>query len=92
MPRKSSVWFREEDGWFYTTIRRKQLKLSKDKKEAETAFHALMATADEPEEQGGARPTFRRPADDFLEFSKGDNPEKTFQTHRIFLQSFCDHV
>ncbi len=30
MPRKSSVWFREEDQCYYTTIRRKQIRLSTD--------------------------------------------------------------
>lgn len=43
MPRKPSIWFREQTGWYMTTHRGEQVKLSRDKKEAEKAFHSLLA-------------------------------------------------
>jgi hypothetical protein len=43
MPRKSSVWYREEDGWYYTTIKREQVRLSQDETEAQAEFDRLMA-------------------------------------------------
>ena len=49
MSRKPSVWFREQDGWFYTTSKGKQIKLSQNEKDAEREFHALLAKrTDEP--------------------------------------------
>jgi integrase len=89
MGRPAKVWKRKADGWWCCTIGGKKVRLSQDKKEAEKQFHAMKATE---AEESGPRPTFRRVADDFLSFSKGENPDKTFQTHRTFLQSFCDHI
>ena len=90
MARKPTVWFREEDDWFYTTRHGKQVKLSQDKAEARKASHTLMATEEVADK--GRRPTVARPADEFLEHSKGENEEKTWLSHRRFLQPFCDSV
>src|SRR5436189_38292 len=38
-----------------TTFRGGQVKLSQDRKEAEKAFHSLLAQEDPPEEKGGLR-------------------------------------
>ena len=89
MARPPSVWFREEDGYYYTTRNRKQIKLSQDKAEATRAFHALMAAGVAPDNR---RPTVARLADEFLEQSKAENEPGTYETHRRFLQSFCDHA
>jgi hypothetical protein len=58
MARKPSVWFREQTGWYTTTIGGEQVKLSKDKKEAETAFHELLAGRTR-EEGEGPRPSLK---------------------------------
>ena len=54
MPRKSSIWFREQTGWYMTTYRGKQVKLSRDAKEAE---RAARAAAKEVHELRGAAAT-----------------------------------
>ena len=43
MARAPSVWFREHDRNFYTTLGGRKIKLGTDKKEADRRFHALMA-------------------------------------------------
>lgn len=67
MARTARIWFRKATGWYMTTHRGQQIKLSKDKAEATKAFHTLMASAaDEPtEEKTGVRPAFRKIADLF---------------------------
>lgn len=92
MARKPSVWFREQTGWYMTTIRGEQVKLSRDKEEAERAFHALMAKEDPEPKKGGAFPTFRKVADLFLADSKANKKPTTYRMHLYYLQSFCDHV
>lgn len=69
MARTARIWFRKATGWYMTTHRGQQIKLSKDKVEATKAFHTLMASAaDEPtEEKTGVRPAFRKIADLFLD-------------------------
>jgi integrase len=107
MPRKPGVWFREQDGWFYTTFRGEQTKLAQAlpnkkgviteaakrdaRKEADKAFHALHAQ--EPGgEAGGFRPSFRNLADQYLTSTQQTKSAKTYEHQRYFLQSFCDHV
>ena len=69
----------------------RQIKLGKDRKEADRQFHALMAARrDEVREVN--RPTFRAVADEFLAHSQATNEPGTFETHRRFLQSFCIQV
>jgi integrase len=91
MPRKPGVWLREQDGWYYTTFRGDQVKLSKDAREAERAFHALHAQEHDAEAKG-FRPTFRRLADQYLTFTQQTKSGKTYEHQKHFLQSFCDHV
>jgi hypothetical protein len=91
MPRQPTIWFREQDGWYYTTLNGVQTKLSKDPHEAEKAFHTLLAQ--EPDEQRkGYRPSFRKLADEYLEFTRRTKSVKTYEHQRDFLQSFCGHV
>src|SRR5262249_52123011 len=65
MPRQPGLWKREEDGWWYTPVRRKQVKLAKDKKEARKALYNLLARQDEPVRS--TRISFRKLADRFLD-------------------------
>ena len=92
MARKSSIWFREQTGWYMTTHRGKQVKLSQDPKEAERAFHALLAQEEPPEETGGLRPTFRKLADLFLTEAERTVSAERVKVQKVYLQSFCDHV
>lgn len=91
MPRKPSVWFREQDGWYYTTFRGEQVKLSKDKGEADRAFHTLHSQepTDEPK---GFRPSFRKLADLYLTFTQQTKSARTYEHQKYFLQRFCDQV
>ena len=43
MARIPKVWLRAQTGWYCTTLNGETIKLSKDKKEAEKAFHTLLA-------------------------------------------------
>jgi hypothetical protein len=44
--RKPTVWFRKQTGYYYTTLNGKKVRLANGKKDAERAFHALMAQSD----------------------------------------------
>lgn len=57
---KPSVWFREQDGWYYSTVAGKQIKLSQDKDQAEIEFHALLAKQEINHEPNLARPSLRK--------------------------------
>ena len=91
MPRTPTIWFREQDGWYYTTFQGKQTKLSQDEKEAGRAFHQLHSV-DPGEAAGGYRPSFRKLADQYLAFTKETKAERTYKHQKYFLQRFCDHV
>jgi hypothetical protein len=43
MPRQSGIRFRESDGYYYTTYRRKQHRLAQTKEAVELAYHQLWA-------------------------------------------------
>jgi integrase len=92
MPRKPTIWRRGVNGFFYTTFRGKQVKLSQDRKEAEKAFHALHANAPDEGEDTCHRPTFRKLADLYLSFTEQAKSDLTYRHQRYFLQLFCDHV
>jgi len=91
MPRVAKIWQRGQDGWWYCKHKGKQVKLSRDKKEAQTAFHELKSNKDDdqPKEY---RPSFRKLADEYLDFTKQTKDARTYKLQLYFLQSFCDHV
>jgi integrase len=104
MARKPDVWFRKFDGWWYTTIKGVQHKLARAerndkgkvtaaakaaaKKQAQKAFHKLMAELP-PTEKLGPEPTFAQVANAFLEDSQKNNAEDTYRGHKRFLKAFC---
>jgi hypothetical protein len=47
MPRVAKIWQRSEDGWYYCKHKGKQVKLSQNKKQAETAFHVLKSEVED---------------------------------------------
>lgn len=77
-----------------TTIDGNQIKLSPDKKEAQKAFHALMAghIASEEVSVPSSRPTFRKIADQYLGFTEKTQAENTFKSRKIYLQHFANKV
>lgn len=92
MARKAKVWFRKATGWYMTTYRGEQIRLSRDKKEAERAFHTLLAQDEPVEETRGYRPSFKKLADLFLREAERTKEPMTLKVQTIYLQSFCDHV
>ncbi len=92
MARKPSIWYRKQTGWYMTTFRGEQVKLSQDRKEAEKAFHTLLAQEEPAEEKGGLRPSFRKVADLFLEEAERTKAPGTYAVQKAYLQSFCDFV
>ena len=91
MARKPKIWFREQDGYYYTTYKGEQTKLDKDFKEAEKAFHNLLGRPDEQPTKG-FRPSFKKLADQYLDFTKQTKSERTYSHQLYFLQLFCDHI
>lgn len=94
MARESSIWFRESTGWWMTTVNGNQVKLSTDKKEAQKAFHALMAGPIEEAENTApsARPSFKKIANQYLGYTDKTQAANTFKSRRIYLQLFCNRV
>lgn len=90
MARKPSLWFRKQTGCYYTTLNGKKVRLGTDKKEAQKAFHALMAQS-EPEPVT-VRMSFRKLADLYLAYTKAAKDEKTFKHQLYFLKSFTARV
>jgi hypothetical protein len=79
---------RQSARWWCCTLGGKATRRSQDKEQAEEEIHAKARDA----EEGGPRPTFRRMADDFLEYFQGENPKKAFETHCDLLQSSYDRI
>ena len=94
MARQSGIWQRKRDGWWMTTLNGNQVKLSTDKKEAQKAFHALMAGPIEEAEPAAAsaRPSFKKIANQYLGYTDKTQAANTFKSRRIYLQLFCDTV
>jgi integrase len=91
MPRVATIWQRGQDGWWYTTHNGEKVKLSKDKKEADNAFH-LLKSQDVEVEKKGYRPSFRKLADEYLSFTQQTKSERTYTHQKYFLQRFCDQA
>lgn len=85
------MWQRKGTPWFYTTIDGKQIRLSKDKKEAERMLHAILAQPDEePVEEISACPSYRKIVDLFLDEAQREKGEETYRVQKRILQSFLD--
>jgi len=94
MAKTSKVWFRQQTGWWMTTVSGEQVKLAKgkeNKKEAEKAFHTLMAHGTRAEDDG-PRPTLQRVVGLFLDEAKRTKSAETYEVQRRYLMGFCDAV
>lgn len=90
MSRESSIWFREQTGWYYTTHHGQQVKLSKDKAEAKRLLHKLLSEAEPEPVVGGI--TFRKAADLYLAHCHRTAEPGTFYMRKLYLQKFVSRV
>ncbi|HKI37662.1 MAG TPA: hypothetical protein VKA46_37770 [Gemmataceae bacterium] len=90
MPRTSDIWWRESKQCFFTTIDGKQVRLAKTMKESRTKLQRILRGTHTPAADTGL--TFARLADKFLDHSQHANEPETYEVHRLYLQSFKDHV
>jgi integrase len=87
MARPSSLWQRKQNGFWYTKLNRKQVKLSKDKGEARRLLHKLLA-ADAPATSSGV--SCRRLLDTYLARTvAGKSPGRLVLLTR-YLKRFCE--
>ena len=92
MARKPSVWFREQDGFYYTTFRGEQTKLSRDKDEAERLFHGLHAQPPEEQRDDSRRLSVGKVCDLFLEYAQNSLDPETYKHYKSKLNRYCAHV
>jgi integrase len=90
MPRTSDIWWRESKQCYYTTIDGRQVRLAKTMTQSRTRLQRILRGEHAP--TVGAGTTFAQLADRFLEFSQHVNGRETYEVHRLYLQSFTDHV
>ena len=91
MARQPTIWLRKQDGFYYTTLAGKKVRLAQDKKEARLAFHALLARA-EPVPAPSARLSFRKAAELYLAFTEQTKSRRTFEHQLYFLTTFLGVV
>jgi integrase len=93
MPRQPGLWKRQQDGYWYTTIRGKKVRLTRDKAEARKALYELLARPDAPAGSPVTRRlAFRRIADQFLGHCERTMSARTLKTRLSYLKGFCAHV
>lgn len=90
MPRQPGIWFRAQDAFYYTTIKKKKIRLATDKAEARKALYEILARPDTAPVTT-SRISFRTLADRFLTHCQ-TMAVSTFRTRRLYLQSFCTHL
>jgi integrase len=95
--RPSKIWQRSSDDYWYCTHNGEKVKLSKDKAEAERAFHTLkahgsLAPGEDAAENSGPRPSLRYLVGLYLDEAKATKAEETYQVQRRYLTGFCDFV
>src|SRR5437870_905485 len=89
MARPSDLWFRKSTGHWYTTLDGVQVKLDPSKTKARSKLQQLLRGGPTP---AGKAMSFTRLADKFLSQSQAENDPETYEVHKLFLQSFIDHV
>jgi integrase len=83
MPRKPTVWFRESNQTYYTTINGKQIALGTDEKKAKDKLKAMVEAA-----STGSLEYVAVLFDEFLDDVKQNKADRTFSSYQAFLQSF----
>src|SRR4051812_43723814 len=92
MARKPNIWFRKQTGWYMTTLNGEKVKLARDKEEAETAFHELLANKARDPDEGGLRPTLKAIVGLYLDEAERTKDPETYELQRYYLTSFAEHV
>src|SRR5262249_49662069 len=90
MSRPRKLWRRSGSEYFYTKIDGKQTRLEKTEAASQRKLERLLRGMHHGPADAGM--TFARLADLFLEHSKSDNEEATYEVHKLYLQSFVDFV
>lgn len=88
MARTSGLWQRGENGWWYTTLNGKQIKLSPDKGEARKLLHKLLAADDRPAQGTGV--TCRRLLDTYLVKTAPDKSASRVKVQTTYFKRFCE--
>src|SRR5687768_7973968 len=89
MPRTAKPWYREQDGWWYTTIDGKQVKLAQgkaNKKRAGTECHRLLGQSVKRGEMDSK--TVAVLCDTYLEHCKAENVKEAYEYKVNILTQF----
>jgi integrase len=90
MPRPRKIWKRSGSEYYYTKIDGVQTRLEKTESASQRRLEKILrGQLNGPADHGI---TFARLADQFLEHSQAENEKETYETHKLFLQSFVDFV
>jgi integrase len=89
MGRPRKIWKRNGSAYYYTKIDGKQTRLETTEKASQRKLEQLLR-GNLIAPNGSV--TFACVADQFLDHSQAVNEPETYQVHRLFLQSFKNHV
>src|SRR3954454_16892913 len=89
MARPARMWFRKQTGWWMVELGGKQIKLSKDKTEAEKKFYSLMSTHHEAPESPHAR--VADIVESFLGWAETHVKPVTYGLYKWFGQKLAEH-
>src|SRR5688500_18420124 len=89
MPRPARMWFRKQTGWWMVELDDKQIKLSRDKAEADKRFHQLMAVRHEAPESPHAR--VADIVESFLSWAETHVKPVTYAQYKCFGQKLAEH-
>jgi integrase len=88
MSKPSSLWFRKQTGFWYTTIQGVQHKLSHDKVEARKMLHKLLADDKPPPGRSGI--SLRKLCDNYLVRTREQKEEHSHKVQLSNLKVFCE--
>src|SRR4051794_23674795 len=88
MARPHKIWFRAERNEWCIKLNRVLHRLGPDKVEAERKFHELMSKPDEKPQPEAVATII----DLFLDWTKNNRAERTYEWYRDHLQSFLDSL
>jgi integrase len=90
MGRPRKIWKRAGSDYYYTKIDGVQTRLEKTETASQRKLEKILRGIHT--DPGDTGLTFTRLADKFLEHSQHVNERETYEVHRLYLQSFTDHV
>src|SRR5262245_13942568 len=91
MARRPKPWERKGRG-FFVQLHGKQVALGRNKKLAYQRYHELMAHPEPVPATSSANAPFVIACDDFLEWTRVNRAERTFDWYLERLQSFTDYL